>query len=71
MGPTRREIDHKKTIQKKKNRNKKNSKLRGFFWQVLLPEGRYRRQAPCSDVLETLGLRGAQKRSKKAKNGQN
>ena len=52
---------------KKKNENKKNSK---FFWQVLLPEGRYKRQAPCSEVLETLWLKGAQKWSKVVKNGQ-
>ena len=37
-----------------------------FFWLVPLPKGRYRRQAPYADVLETLGLRGG---SKTAKNG--
>ena len=41
-----------------------------IFWQVLLPEGTYRCQAPCADFLETLGLRGAQKQPKIVKNGQ-
>ena len=39
-----------------------------FFGQVPLPEDRYRRQASCTDVLYSLGLRGAQKRPKMAKN---
>ena len=52
------------------NENEKNSKLRVFFWLVPLPEDRYRRQAPYVDVSETLGLRGAQKQPKMAKNGQ-
>ena len=53
------------------NENEKNSKLRDFFWLVILPEGRYRRQAPYAKVSDTLGLRGAQngpKRPKIAKN---
>ena len=49
------------------NKNEKSSKLRVFFFQVPLPEDRYRCQAPRTDVLETLRLRGAQKM---AKNGQ-
>ena len=44
------------------NKDQKNSKLRLFFWLVPFPKGRYRRQAPCADVSESLGLRGAQKR---------
>ena len=58
MGPTRCEIDHRKTIQKKKNKKENNPKLKVFFWQAPLPEGKYICQAPCTDVLETLGLRG-------------
>ena len=51
------------------NENEKNSKVRVFFfWLVLLPKGRYRRQAPFADVSETLGLRGGQKWPKMAKN---
>ena len=55
---------------KEMNKNEKNSKLRVFFWLVPLPKDRYRRQAPYADVPETLGLRGAQKQPKMAKNGQ-
>ena len=43
---------------KKMNKNEKNSKLRGFFWLVPLPKGRYRCQAPYADVSESQGLRG-------------
>ena len=50
------------------NKNEKNQKLRVFFWLVLFPKGRYKRQAPYADVSETLGLRGGQKRPKMAKN---
>ena len=35
-----------------------------FFLQVPLPEDRYRCQAPRTDFLENLGLRGAQKMAK-------
>ena len=51
------------------NENEKNSKLRVFFWLVPLPKGRYRRQAPYADVPEPLGLRGAPKQPKMARNG--
>ena len=50
------------------SRNEKNSKLRVFFWLVPLPEGKYRCEAPYADVLEILGLRGAQKWPEMAKN---
>ena len=42
-----------------------------FFWLVPLPEGRFRREAPYADVLETLWFRGgknSQKWQKMAKN---
>ena len=45
-------------------KNEKNSKLRVFFGLVSLPKGRYRRQAPYTDVSETLGLRGVQNSQK-------
>ena len=38
-----------------------NSKLRVFFWLVPLAKGRYRRQAPYTNVPDTLGLRGGPK----------
>ena len=66
-GPNKVKINHRKTIQKI-NKNKNNSKLRIFFEQVPLPEDRYRRQAPCTDILDSQGLRGAQTRPKMAKN---
>ena len=72
-GPKWAQQGEKLTIEKpnkKKNENEKSSKLRVFFFQVPLPEDRYRCQAPHTDVLETLGLRGAQKWSKMVKNGQ-
>ena len=52
------------------NENEKSSKSRVFFWLVPLPKDRYRCQAPYADVPETLGLRGAQKQPKMARNGQ-
>ena len=58
------------TIPIKMIENEKNSKLRVFFWLVSLPKDRYRRQAPYADVSETLGLRGAPKQPKMARNGQ-
>ena len=53
---------------KKMNNNEKNFKLRVFFGLVPRPKGRFRDQAPYTDVIVSLGLRGAQKWPKKAKN---
>ena len=49
------------------NKNEKNKKLRVFFWLVLLPKGRYKRQAPYADVFKNPGAQGG---PKTAKNGQ-
>ena len=55
---------------KKINKNEKNLKSRAFFGQDPWPDGISRVQAPHTDVLDSLGLSGAQKWPKMAKNGQ-
>ena len=55
---------------KRININEKNSYSRPFFGVVRKPEARCRGLAPYPVVLESLGLRGAQKWPDMAKNGQ-
>ena len=50
---------------KKKEKNEKNSWLRSFFELEARPEGKYRGQVPCTEVLEPLGYRGGPKIAKK------
>ena len=51
---------------KKKEKNEKNSWLRSFFELEARPEGKFRGQVPCTEVLEPLGYRGGGKTCEKS-----